>query len=70
MVDQFNPIVDDLVASNNLIAGPDFYAFLLANPDDFHLPAVRQPRDRRLADPDDTGLQMMNQLWATAAHAA
>jgi len=65
MVDQFNPIVDDLVTSNNLIPGPDFYAFFLANPDDFTCP----PCGNRTTDglhPDDTGLQMMNQLWATA----
>lgn len=66
MVDQFNPIVDDLVASNNLIPGPDFYAFFMANLDDFTCP----PCSNRATDglhPDDTGLQMMNQLWATAA---
>ncbi len=66
MIDQYNTIVDDLVASNNLIPGPDFYAFFMANPDDFTCP----PCSNRATDglhPDDTGLQMMNQLWATAA---
>jgi lysophospholipase L1-like esterase len=66
MIDQYNTIVDGLVASNNLIAGPDFYAFFMANPDDFICP----PCSNRTTDglhPDDTGLQMMNQLWATAA---
>jgi acyl-CoA thioesterase-1 len=65
-IDQMNTVVDDLVASNNLIAGPDFYAFFMANPDDFICP----PCGNRTTDglhPDDTGLQMMNQLWATAA---
>lgn len=66
MIDQFNVIVDDLVASNNLIPGPDFYAFFVDNPDDFTCP----PCGSRTTDglhPDDTGLQTMNQLWATAA---
>jgi lysophospholipase L1-like esterase len=65
-IDQLNLIVDDLVASNNLIPGPDFYAFFMANQDDFTCP----PCGNRTTDglhPDDTGLQAMNQLWATAA---
>jgi lysophospholipase L1-like esterase len=67
MVDQYNTVVDDLVATNNLIAGPDFYAFFMANPDDFTCPPCGTGRSTDGLHPDDTGLQAMNQLWATAA---
>jgi len=67
MTDQYNVIVDELVASNNLIPGPDFYAFFMANPDDFTCPPCGPGRTTDGLHPDDTGLQAMNQLWATAA---
>ena len=67
MTDQYNVIVDDLVASNNLIPGPDFYAFFMDNQDDFTCPPCGTGRTTDGLHPDDTGLQAMNQLWATAA---
>ncbi len=67
MTDQFNVIVDELVASNDLIPGPDFYAFFMANQDDFTCPPCGGGRTTDGLHPDDTGLQAMNQLWATAA---
>jgi acyl-CoA thioesterase I len=67
MTDQYNVIVDDLVASNNLIPGPDFYAFFMDNQDDFTCPPCGSGRTTDGLHPDDTGLQAMNQLWATAA---
>jgi lysophospholipase L1-like esterase len=67
MVDQFNVVADELVASNNLIPGPDFYTFFMANPDDFTCPPCGSGRATDGLHPDDTGLQAMNQLWATAA---
>jgi lysophospholipase L1-like esterase len=66
-VDQFNTVVDQLVASNNLIVGPDFYTFFMANQDDFTCPPCGGSRMTDGLHPDDTGLQAMNQLWATAA---
>jgi lysophospholipase L1-like esterase len=67
MTDQYNVIVDDLVATNNLIPGPDFYAFFMANQDDFTCPPCGTGRSTDGLHPNDTGLQAMNQLWATAA---
>jgi len=57
---------DKIKSLLNLIPGPDFYAFFMDNQDDFICP----PCNNRTTDglhPDDTGLQAMNQLWATAA---
>ncbi len=67
MTGQFNTVVDELVASNHLLAAPDFYAFFMANQDDFTCPPCGGGRVTDGLHPDDTGLQAMNQLWATAA---
>jgi acyl-CoA thioesterase-1 len=69
MVDQLNPMVDDLVATNNLLPAPDFYAFFMANQDDFICPPCGAGTGRGTDNlhPNDVGLQAMNQLWATAA---
>ena len=37
-VSDYNAVVDELVASNNLIAGPDFYAHFMDHPEEFTCP--------------------------------
>ena len=64
-VPDYNAVVDELVASNHLIAGPDFYAHFMAHPDEYTCP----PCGGRTTDnlhPNDVGLAAMNQLWAEA----
>jgi lysophospholipase L1-like esterase len=52
----FNAVVDQLVATNHILAGPDCYTFFLAN-------------TNQLTDglhPTDTGMRSYNLLWAQA----
>jgi acyl-CoA thioesterase-1 len=69
MVPAFTAVVDSLIASNNLIAGPDLFTFFMANPDQFVCPPCGTGSPARMTDnlhPDDTGLTSMNRLWAEA----
>jgi lysophospholipase L1-like esterase len=63
----FNDIVDALVASNSLLAAPDFYAhFMAAGAGEYTCP----PCNGRATDnlhPNDLGLAAMNRLWTEAA---
>jgi lysophospholipase L1-like esterase len=52
----FNDVIDDLVATNGLRPGPDFYAWFLAHPDEL--------RDQ--IHPSDAGIVSMNRLWTEA----
>jgi hypothetical protein len=50
----FNAVVDQLVATNHILAGPDCYTFFLAN-------------TNQLSDglhPTDAGMRSYNLLWA------
>lgn len=52
----FNTVIDDLVAANHLLAGPDLYTFFKSN-------------TRQLSDglhPNDQGIRSCNLLWAQA----
>jgi acyl-CoA thioesterase I len=55
-VTNFNAVIDTLVASNHILAGPDLYTFFKANPN-------------QLSDglhPNDAGMRSFNLLWAQA----
>ncbi|MGC9941330.1 MAG: GDSL-type esterase/lipase family protein [Verrucomicrobiota bacterium] len=55
-VTNFNAVIDRLVASNNILAGPDSYTFFMAN-------------TNQLVDglhPNDAGIRSYNLLWAQA----
>ncbi len=66
-VPDYNVVVDDLVASNGLITGPDFYAYFMDHPEEFTCPPCGAGRPTDNLHPNDTGLTAMNQLWADAA---
>jgi lysophospholipase L1-like esterase len=51
----FQKAIDDLTAKNNLIAGPDFYTWFLANPGDLNSDGVH---------PNATGAANIQRLWA------
>jgi acyl-CoA thioesterase I len=55
-VTNFNAVIDDLVLSNRILAGPDCYTFFKANPS-------------QLSDglhPNDAGMRSYNLLWSQA----
>jgi acyl-CoA thioesterase-1 len=62
----YNAVVDALVASNNLIAGPDLFAHFMAHPEEFTCPPCGG-RATDMLHPNDTGLAAMNQLWTESA---
>ena len=52
----FNTVIDDLVRTNGLHPGPDFYAWFMAHPGEL----------RDGLHPNDTGIVSMNRLWTQA----
>ena len=55
------------MASNNLYAGPDFYAHFMAHQEEFTCPPCGGGRGTDMLHPNDVGLAAMNQLWTDAA---
>jgi acyl-CoA thioesterase I len=66
-VADYNAIVDALVASNQLIPGPDLYAHFTDHPEEFTCPPCGSGRATDNLHPNDVGLAAMNQLWTDAA---
>ena len=66
-IPDYNAVVDELVAANDLSAGPDFYAHFMDHQDEFTCPPCGPGRATDLLHPDDIGLLAMNQLWTDAA---
>jgi acyl-CoA thioesterase-1 len=58
-IPKFNAVIDELVAVNHVLAGPDLYTFFQANPDQL------RPAPDRL-HPNDAGIRSINRLWAEA----
>lgn len=55
-ITNFNAVIDHLIATNHILAGPDLYTFFKAHPD-------------QLADglhPNDAGMRSFNLLWSLA----
>ena len=68
-VPDYNVVVDELVASNQLIAGPDLFAHFMDHPEEFTCPPCGTGTPPRTTDnlhPNDVGLAAMNQLWTDA----
>jgi acyl-CoA thioesterase-1 len=63
---QYNTVIDQLVATNQLIAGPDLYAHFMANQTEFVCPPCGGARMTDNLHPNDVGLEAMNTLWASA----
>ncbi len=64
-IPSYNTVIDTLVASNTLLAGPDLYTFFMNNQADF-VCGCSGGRTTDNLHPNDVGLQMMNALWTTA----
>jgi lysophospholipase L1-like esterase len=61
----YNAAIDELTAANMLPAGPDFYAWFMAHPDQ-----LMQTNSQGMVDklhPTDVGQMAMNQLWFDTA---
>jgi acyl-CoA thioesterase-1 len=68
-VPDYNVVVDELVASSQLVAGPDFDAHFRAHPEEYTCPPCGSGAPPRTTDnlhPNDVGLAAMNQLWTEA----
>jgi lysophospholipase L1-like esterase len=66
-VPAYNSVVDELVASNQLNAGPDLFAYFMGHPEEFTCPPCGSGRLTDNLHPNDVGLAAMNQLWTEAA---
>jgi lysophospholipase L1-like esterase len=53
----FNVVIDELVATNHILAGPDCYTYFLTNSQDFQADGLH---------PNDAGMRAYNLLWANA----
>jgi lysophospholipase L1-like esterase len=56
-ITNFNAVIDTLVASNHILAGPDLYTFFKANPGQLQADGLH---------PNDAGMRSFNLLWAQA----
>jgi hypothetical protein len=67
-VPDYNVVVDELVASNQLIVGPDLFAHFMDHPEEFTCPPCGTGAARATDNlhPNDVGLTAMNQLWTQA----
>ena len=53
----FNAVIDNLVATNHILAGPDLYTFFMANPNQLQADGLH---------PNDAGMRSFNLLWSQA----
>ncbi len=58
-IPHFNAVIDDLVAANLILAGPDLYAFFQANTNQLKTDGLH---------PNDAGMRSHNLLWSKAMH--
>jgi acyl-CoA thioesterase I len=70
-IPQFNAVIDQLVQTNQLAAGPDLYGYFLlhsgdAGTNDFVCPPCAGGRATDNLHPNDVGLTAINTLWAQA----
>ena len=56
-IPNFNAVIDDLVATNHILAGPDLYTFFQANTNQLQADGLH---------PNDAGMRSDNLLWAQA----
>jgi lysophospholipase L1-like esterase len=63
-IPMYNAAIDDLTKTNKLPAGPDFYAYFMAHPD--QLMQMNAGAVDKL-HPNDMGQKAMNQLWFDVA---
>jgi len=63
-IPMYNAAIDDLTKTNELPAGPDFYAYFMSHPD--QLMQMNGSAVDKL-HPNDVGQMAMNQLWFDAA---
>ena len=56
-ITNFNSVIDALVATNHILAGPDLYSFFKANPNQLMSDGLH---------PNDAGMRSDNLLWAQA----
>jgi lysophospholipase L1-like esterase len=56
-ITNFNAVIDTLVASNHILAGPDLYSFFKTNPSQLQADGLH---------PNDAGMRSFNLLWAQA----
>jgi lysophospholipase L1-like esterase len=68
-IPDYNAVIDAVTQSNQLIAGPDLYGYLLAHPEEFicavppDAPTCGGGRATDLLHPNDAGLRSINRLW-------
>jgi lysophospholipase L1-like esterase len=56
-IPNFNAVIDNLVANNHILAGPDLYTFFMANTNQLQSDGLH---------PNDAGMRSFNLLWAQA----